>query len=79
MVEADLFELLVRAVHLVVIQPESHKERVHTQDRTQRCHHRDRPAAAHQHRRLAILIRQGRQGGAHMRTVDIDLDARGRA
>jgi hypothetical protein len=56
--EAAQVELLVRAVHLVVLQPEAHQHGVQPEHVLQVGHHRDRAAAADQRGRLAVFVGQ---------------------
>src|SRR6185437_3660517 len=50
-VEAAQLELLVRAVHLIVVEAEPHQQAVDAERPAERLHHRDRAATAHQQRR----------------------------
>ena len=79
LMQAGQLEFLVRAMHLVVIQPEADKQTVEAEDTLQALDHRDGATAAHQHRGLSVFCGQRPSRGLHPAAIGRDLDAWGGA
>ena len=75
LVEAAQLELLVRAMDLIVLEAESHQQRIKAELGLERLHDGNRSARA-DHRRLApVLLSQRRRSFAHEAAVGRNLDA----
>src|ERR1700712_2070050 len=75
MVEAAPLELLIRAVHLVIVQPEAEQQAVDAQQAAETGYHGDAAAAADQHRGAAVFLREHRPRRLHEAATRGNFDA----